>query len=96
MAVYCYFDILEVYDAAAMDAYREKVLATVHQFGGRYIVVGGPFEVKEGNYNPIFPVIIEFATIDMANDWYHSKEYELLKQLRHSAVKANAVFFRGI
>lgn len=80
----------------AMQEYREKVLSTVDQYGGRYVVIGGPFEIKEGMLHPVFPVMIEFPTMEKADEWYGSESYEVLKELRLKAVEANAVFFQGI
>lgn len=79
-----------------MEKYREKVLATVVRYEGRYILIGGPCEVLEGNWMPTFPVIIEFPNRDNAIDWYDSMEYVPLKDLRMEAADANAVLFQGI
>lgn len=96
MAAYCYFDLTKVHNENSMQVYRQKVLETVDKFGGRYVIIGGPFECKEGNYLPTFPVMIEFATLEQANNWYNSPEYANLKALRLNAVECNAVFFQGI
>lgn len=96
MAAFCYFDIRQVHDEAAMQAYRENVLKTVDQYGGRYVVIGGPFEIKEGGVNPSFPVMIEFPTMEKANHWYNSDEYKELKISRLRATDSVAVFFQGI
>lgn len=93
MSAYCLFDVLEITDAGKMDAYRAAVLATVEKYGGRYIVIGGPFEVVEGHWRPTFPVMIEFPTPEAARRWYDSPEYAPLKALRHAATRGNAVFF---
>ena len=60
MAAYCFFDIREVLDPAKMEDYRRNVLATVEQYGGRYVVMGGTCDVIEGQWKPNFPVIIRF------------------------------------
>jgi uncharacterized protein (DUF1330 family) len=96
MPAYCYFDILQVNNEENMQEYRQKVLPVVDKFGGRYIVIGGPFENKEGDWKPSFPVMIEFPTLNDANEWYHSDDYRQLKELRLSSVQSNAVFFQGI
>lgn len=96
MPAYCYFDILSIKDELSMQEYREKVLDTVDRFDGKYIVIGGPFEMLEGEYSPTFPVMIQFPTMDKAKSWYHSPYYEPLKQKRLGAVISNAVFFQGI
>ena len=96
MAAYCVVDILEVLDPAKMDAYRQQVAATVEPYGGRYIVRGGPFEVKEGNWRPVFPVILEFPNLVQLRRWYHSAEYAPLLALRLSAARCNLVFLEGL
>lgn len=96
MAAYCYFDIRRVRDEVAMQEYREKVLHTVDQFGGRYVIIGGPFSVKEGESGPVFPVMIEFPSMEKAEAWYASPLYKSLKNIRLSAVDADAVFFQGL
>lgn len=96
MAAYCYFDILEIKDEHKMEIYKEHVLTTVDQYGGRYLVIGGPCDLVEGSNKPNFPVVIEFPGMDRAYHWYHSEEYKSLKALRKEAVEANAVFIQGL
>jgi len=96
MAAYCFFDIREIRDEQAMQEYREKVLHTVDQFDGRYVVIGGPFSVKEGSQSPVFPVMIEFPSMEKAEAWYDSPDYIKLKTKRLQAVESEAVFFQGL
>ena len=42
----------------------------VAQYGGQYLVVGGPMDSVEGNWRLAFPVLIE-----QAHWWYNSEEY---------------------
>ena len=95
MPAYCLFDIIEVTDPEKMEVYRQQVIPTVEAYQGRYIAVGGPFEVIEGNWQPTFPVMIEFPDLEQAHHWYNSEVYRELKALRLSAVKSNAVFVQG-
>jgi uncharacterized protein (DUF1330 family) len=39
---------------------------------------GGPFQVLEGSYLPVFPVRIEFPVLEAARRWYDSEEYRKL------------------
>ena len=95
MAAYCFFDVHEVTDPDKMATYRAGVLAIVEQYGGRYLTVGGKSDVVEGNWKPIFPVIIEFPSLEQAHRWYESEEYKDLKALRLAATNGNAVFIEG-
>ena len=58
--------------------------------------IGGPFEVKEGNWRPTFPVMLEFPDLDAANRWYDSPEYQPLKALRLTATRGDMVFIQGL
>lgn len=92
MAAYCFFDIREITDPPKMEEYKKRVFDCVAKFGGRYLTVGGKFEVVEGDWRPVFPVIIEFPNLEQAHRWYDSDEYRDLKKLRLAATKCNAVF----
>ncbi len=96
MPAYFLVDIREVKDAAKMEQYRARVAPVVQKFGGRYIVRGGPFEVVEGTYQPVRPVMLEFPSMEQARRWYDSEEYRELKQLRLAATVSNGVFLTGV
>jgi uncharacterized protein (DUF1330 family) len=49
----------------------------------------------EGDWQPVFPVIIEFPSLVQAHRWYDSDEYRDLKALRLSATIGNAVIIEG-
>lgn len=95
MAAYFLVDVREIKDAARMEEYRTKVGPIVEKFGGRYVVIGGPFQAVEGSYQPVFPVMIEFPTMADARRWYDSSEYRDLKNLRLAATVSNAYFMAG-
>jgi len=96
MSAYFLVDIREIKDAAKMEDYKVRVKPVVEKFGGRYIVRGGPFEVVEGSYQPVFPVMIQFPSLDDAHRWYNSEEYRELKQLRLDTTVGNAVIMAGV
>jgi len=96
MSAYYLVDVREIKDAGKLEEYRARVKPVVERFGGRYLVIGGPFEVVEGSYQPVFPVMIQFPSLDDARRWYNSEEYRELKQLRLGATVGNAVFMAGV
>jgi len=69
MPAYCFFDVVEVTDPAKLATYREGVLVTVERYGGRYLTVGGRCDVVEGEWQPVFPVLIEFPSLEQAHRW---------------------------
>ena len=95
MSAYCFFDIQAVTDQQKLAKYREGVFATVEQFGGRYLVLGGKTEIVEGSWRPVTPVIIEFASLEQAHKWYDSADCAPLLKLRLEATRGTAVFIEG-
>ncbi len=51
MAAYVIGDI-EVTDPAAFQEYRNRLGATIEQYGGRFVVRGGGVDPKEGDSKP--------------------------------------------
>jgi uncharacterized protein (DUF1330 family) len=49
MPAYFLVDIREIKDKSKMNDYRARINPVVERFGGRYIVIGGPFRVVEGS-----------------------------------------------
>jgi len=96
MPAYFLVDIREVKDVAKMEEYKARVTPVVEKFGGRYLVIGGPFEVVEGSDAPVFPVMIQFPDMDQARRWYDSEEYRELKHLRLAATVSHATFMAGV
>mgnify|MGYP001164096511 CR=1 FL=1 len=96
MAAYFIYTQLEVTDSEALAEYRSKVRATVANHGGRNIVVDPNFEVKEGDWDGINTVVIEFPDMETLKTWYNSDEYKPLLEMRLRASRGNAIFADGI
>ncbi|HEV2386720.1 MAG TPA: DUF1330 domain-containing protein [Candidatus Acidoferrales bacterium] len=96
MAAYIIADILEILDQAKMNEYRQRVGATIDSYGGRYLVRGGQTRVLEGDWQPRFPVVLEFPSIEQAERWYKSEEYRDVKALRVAGARTNAILVTGL
>jgi ubiquinone/menaquinone biosynthesis C-methylase UbiE/uncharacterized protein (DUF1330 family) len=96
MSAYCFFDLREITDQAKVEQYLAGVTATVAQYGGRCLVLGGESHLVEGDWQPVYPVIIEFGDSAQAQRWYASPQYEPLKALRLAGTRSNAVFLEGV
>jgi uncharacterized protein (DUF1330 family) len=95
MSAFFFFDVKEITDENKMDEYRQGVRQTVEKYGGKYRVIGGEQQPLEGDWQPTFPVIIEFDDIEQARRWYDAPEYQDLKALRLSATKGSMVLIDG-
>ena len=96
MPAYCIFDIRDIVDETGLEAYREGIRAIVERFGGRYLFIGGRFEVVEGEWHPTFPILIEFPSLEQAHRWYGSEEFRELQEVRLRAFRSDAVFMEGL
>lgn len=76
-------------------AYMESVQATLDPFGGRFLVHGGPVEIREGTW-PGALVLIEFPDLTAARGWYESDAYSALKPLRTRNVPGDAILVEGV
>ena len=62
--------------------YRDKVLATIEQHGGRFLVRGGDPLVLEGEAAKGPLIVIEFESREKAMAWYNAVEYQTILPLR--------------
>ncbi len=92
MSAFCFVNILEITDPDKMEQYRCRVAETVANHGGQYRLIGGQMIVKEGDWKPEFPVIIEFPDMESAEAWYNSPEYQAILDLRLSSTRGHLVF----
>jgi uncharacterized protein (DUF1330 family) len=75
--------------------YLERIDATLAPFGGRFIVHGGPTDVREGEL-PGDLIVIEFPDRERAVAWYESPAYQEILPLRTRNAEGVAVLVDGV
>ena len=95
MSAYVIVEI-EVRDPERYERYKSLAEATVTQFGGRYIVRGGPAALLEGGPPPRRVVVLEFADSEQAKRWWESPEYGPAKALRQEVATTRMVLVEGV
>ena len=95
MPAYVIFDI-HVDDPDAYAPYREPAGKTVEEHGGRYLARGGACEVLEGHWDVDRLVILEFPSMEQAQAWYRSAEYQEVAAIRQSASRGRGVIVQGV
>jgi len=76
--------------------YMKATPAVIKQFGGKFLVRGGGFEICEGNWNPKRLVVVEFESMQKAKQFYNSPEYKAIIDLRQSSAYTEWVFVDGL
>tara|TARA_B100001769_G_C21523131_1_gene300458 strand:- start:148 stop:435 length:288 start_codon:yes stop_codon:yes gene_type:complete len=75
--------------------YVEKVPKLIRDFGGEYIVRAGEYKHLEGQWDFKRNVVIKFPTYEKAIEWYNSKEYGYIKNLRLKNTDTNLIIIKG-
>ena len=83
-------------DLAAIAEYRQYVGSTIEAYGGRCIARGGQKVPLDGNWGLMRLTIIEFPSLDHAQQWYASDAYRSLKALRQGASRIRMLFIDGV
>jgi uncharacterized protein (DUF1330 family) len=87
---------VEVTNPDGYKEYTAVVPATIAQYGGRFLVRGGPAEALEGEWPKLRRVIIEFPSADAAREWFASPEYEKPKAMRKANSKGRLLLLEGV
>jgi uncharacterized protein (DUF1330 family) len=87
---------IEITDSVGYEEYKKQAAATVHKYGGKYIVRGGKTEVLEGDWKPKRIVVLEFPTLERAREWLNSEEYREPRKMRHRTAKTNMLVVEGV
>ncbi len=87
---------VDIHDPEGFAIYRDMVPPTLETYGGRYLVRGGDYECVEGEWNPKRLVIVEFASVERAKQWWASEEYAPAKSLREKTSHSTAIIVEGL
>lgn len=85
---------VDISDPTAYEAYRIANSAAFQKYGARFLVRGGAQDVVEGAAKQR-TVVIEFPSLQAAQDCYHCAEYRHAKSLRDPVSKADLVIVEG-
>jgi uncharacterized protein (DUF1330 family) len=88
--------IVDIKDPVRYERYRELVLPTVTAYGGKFIARGGRTEVLEGAWSPRRVVILEFPSVERAQQWWGSPEYSTAKAIRQASSEGTLVVVEGV
>jgi uncharacterized protein (DUF1330 family) len=85
---------VDVTDPGTFQKYADKAPGTIAQYGGRYVIRGGRNTSIEGDAPKRF-VVIQFDSVEKAQAWEDSPEYDAIKPIRHSSAKSRVFIIEG-
>jgi uncharacterized protein (DUF1330 family) len=86
---------IDVKDPEKFEEYRQKVMPVIKKFGGRYLIRGGDVRRLEGNLPLKRVVVLEFPTVEAAQQFYDSTEYQPILNLRLASTQSDVVLVQG-
>jgi len=87
---------IHVTDPDGYEGYRQRVVATIEAFGGRYLVRGGDPHLIEGTEPSGRVVVLEFDSPERAMEWYNSPAYQAILPMRLSNTTGRAILATGL
>ncbi len=96
MAAYVVVDT-QIKDDAEMEHYKLRAKPLVEKFGGRYLARGGTLVVKETKlWSPTRIVLLRFESVQQAEDFYASAEYQDLLPVSRKAADRTFLIVEGL
>jgi uncharacterized protein (DUF1330 family) len=95
MSAYVIVEI-DIVDPVGYEEYKKQAAATVHKYGGKYIVRGGPVETLEGDWKPKRIVMLEFESVHRAKEWLNCEEYRQPRKMRHRTAKTKMIVVESV
>ena len=95
MAAYAIVD-LEVIDIEQYLRYQRAVRPLLEAVGARYLARGGEHRVFEGDYQPHRLVLVEFPSLEVMEEFFHSDSYQSLELQRRACSRARILGVEGL
>ena len=94
MSAYVIVEV-SIHDQKDYEEYKKLTPAAISAFDGKFIVRGGTTYTLEGDWKPERIVVLEFPSVDRANEWWHSDIYTKAKIIRQRAAKTKMIIVEG-
>ena len=86
---------MTIRDPDRFKQYTALSAPAVHAAGGRYIVAGVRPEAREGSFDAHRIVVVEFVSVEVAREFYHSAAYKAARQKRMGAAEFKMLLLEG-
>ena len=87
---------IEVHNQELYQSYTKLTPESIASYQGKFVARGGETIVLEGDWNPKRLVLLEFPSVEIANSWWHSKEYTKAREIRQKAATTKMIIIEGV
>ena len=95
MSAYVIVDV-QITDHEEYEEYKKLTPAAIAAFDGKFIVRGGATQTLEGDWHPERIVVLEFPSVNRANEWWASPQYTEAKVIRQRSAKTKLIIVEGV
>jgi uncharacterized protein (DUF1330 family) len=95
MSAYVIVEV-SIQDHEEYEKYKKLTPAAIAAFDGKFLVRGGETMALEGDWKPERIVVLEFPSVEKANEWWHSKIYTEAKLIRQRSAKTKMIIIQGV
>lgn len=95
MPAYVLVDV-EIDDPETYTEYKKLTPAAIAAYGGRFLARGGRTVSLEGQWDPERVVVLEFESVERAQEWWASQEYAPAKALRQRSARTKMLIVEGV
>lgn len=95
MSAYVIVDIA-ITDPQEYEEYKKLTPASIAAYDGKFIARGGATITMEGDWHPGRIVLLEFPSVERANEWWHSQQYTEAKEIRYRSANTKMIIVEGI
>ncbi len=86
---------VQITNPDAYEAYKRLAAPAIEQYGGRYLARGGRTVTLEGPEERGRIVVVEFPSVEQAQTFYRSPEYQKAIEARTGAANGQFVVVEG-
>lgn len=86
---------VQITNPDAYEAYKKLAAPAIEHYGGRYLARGGRTVTLEGPEERGRIVVVEFPSVEQAQTFYRSPEYQKAIELRTGAATGHFVVVEG-
>jgi uncharacterized protein (DUF1330 family) len=87
---------ITVTDPEKYKGYMQLSPGAVAKYGGRFVVRGGRSVALEGGWQPQRVVVVEFPSLERAEEFYRSPEYKEAIEARTGAATMRMIAVEGV
>ncbi len=96
MVAYVIAERIEQWDPAVFVDYGPLAAASIAKFGGRYLAKTDRIAVLEGGgVAPLAAAVLEFPSVDRAEAWFASEDYQKAAAIRRAGAKNRFILMDG-